>query len=136
MGDEQAPIASQSRPRKIGAGKYMLGVAGIFVILFLALGAFSNAMNPTGSSGEATLAIPIVLIAFVTHIMLLIWRLRDANRSRWLTPVFVILPFVWIWISAELFGAQTYGWIPILIGALIIYAFPALFRTATTEIDA
>jgi uncharacterized membrane protein YhaH (DUF805 family) len=112
---------------KIGKGKYFLGLVAVMLTLFLAFVSFASAMMPTGGGGGEMLVLPLLLVVIYLHLAIVSARLRDAERSAWLAPIFVFGPLAWIALTVE-FIETSGAWIFIALGFLIFYIMPGLMR--------
>ncbi len=118
---------------RIGRGRYLVGLAIALTTLFLALASFAQAMNPTGPSGDAILAVPLVLVFLWIHLAITIKRFRDAGGSAWLGVLIGVGPIVWVVLTVELVEVA-----PLLlpIGLLALFALPIFPPQRSTAEDA
>ena len=108
---------------RIGRGQYAIGMAAAVVMLIVAFGALSTVMSPTGG-GAPALAIPFLGGFFWLHSTVTIKRLRDAGFPAWHYLLYLIGPFLWIALTAELIDVL--GPV-VLIGLVAFFAAPGLF---------
>lgn len=110
----------------VSRGWYLAGLGAEFMILVLGLMSLAGLNNPTGG-GSLAGAFFFPLLAFLLHVCLVTGRLRDAGAA-YPIPLGVItamLPFVWLYLTAELIE---YIWPVMLIVFLALYLGPVFAK--------